>query len=90
MPDRRPNLIFILTDDQRHDALGGAGHGPIKTPNMDSLAERGVRFRNAFVTLSICSPSRACCLTGRYGTANGVATLGATAPPTVLPHSGRR
>jgi len=81
MPERRPNLIFILTDDQRHDALGCAGNELIKTPNMDSLAERGVRFRNAFVTLSICSPSRACCLTGRYGSANGVATLGAKLDP---------
>jgi arylsulfatase A-like enzyme len=81
MPERRPNLIFILTDDQRHDALGCAGNELIRTPNMDSLAERGVLFRNAFVTLSICSPSRACCLTGRYGSANGVATLGAKLKP---------
>ncbi len=77
MPEGRPNLIFILTDDQRHDALGCAGNRLIRTPNMDSLAARGVLFRNAFVTLSICSPSRACCLTGRYGSANGVTTLGA-------------
>lgn len=81
MPERRPNLIFILTDDQRHDALGCAGNELIRTPNMDALAARGVLFRNAFVTLSICSPSRACCLTGRYGSASGVATLGAKLNP---------
>lgn len=69
---RRPNLIFILTDDQRFDALGCMGNPNIRTPNMDRLASTGALFRNAFVTTSICSPSRACCLTGRYGSLNGV------------------
>ena len=73
--DRMPNLIFILTDDQRHDALGAVN--PLaQTPTMDALALRGTVFRNAFVATSICSPSRACCLTGRYGSANGVPGLG--------------
>ncbi len=70
--DGRPNFIFILTDDQRHDAMSCAGNPHVHTPNLDHLAARGVRFENAFVTLSICSPSRAACLTGRYGSANGV------------------
>ncbi|MFW6164449.1 MAG: sulfatase-like hydrolase/transferase [Planctomycetota bacterium] len=70
-----PNLIFILTDDQRYDALGVVN--PLaRTPTMDALAKRGTVFRNAFVATSICSPSRACCLTGRYGSANGVPGLG--------------
>ena len=69
---RRPNFIFILTDDQRHDAMSCAGNRQARTPNLDRLAARGARFENAFVTLSICSPSRAACLTGRYGSANGV------------------
>lgn len=68
----RPNFIFILTDDQRYDAMGCAGNPLIRTPTIDALAARGTRFENAFVTLSICSPSRAACLTGRYGSANGV------------------
>jgi arylsulfatase A-like enzyme len=72
----RPNFIFILTDDQRHDALSCAGNPHAKTPNLDHLAARGVRFENAFVTLSICSPSRAACLTGRYGSSNGVTFVG--------------
>jgi len=72
----RPNIVFILTDDQRFDALHSAGNDFIRTPHLDSLAERGTLFRNAFVTLSICSPSRAACLTGRYGSANGVTTVG--------------
>ena len=74
----RPNFIFILTDDQRHDAMGCAGNKLIHTPNIDSLAARGVRFEKAFVTLSICSPSRAACLTGRYGSANGVTSVPGT------------
>jgi len=72
----RANIIFILTDDQRFDAMGCAGNGRIRTPNMDALAGRGTRFDRAFVTLSICSPSRAACLTGRYGSATGVTALG--------------
>ena len=75
---RRPNFIFILTDDQRHDAMGCAGNSLVRTPNIDLLAARGVRFENAFVTLSICSPSRAACLTGRYGSANGVTSVPGT------------
>ena len=71
----RPNFIFILTDDQRYDALGCAGNPLIQTPTLDALATRGTRFENAFVTTSICSPSRAACLTGRYGSANGVRGL---------------
>ncbi|HUT33104.1 MAG TPA: sulfatase-like hydrolase/transferase [Planctomycetota bacterium] len=70
-----PNFVFILTDDQRFDALGCANPLVI-TPNMDAMAARGVRFARAFVATSICSPSRACCLTGRYGRANGVPGLG--------------
>lgn len=75
---KQPNFIFILTDDQRHDAMGCAGNPIVQTPNIDSLAARGVRFEKAFVTLSICSPSRAACLTGRYGSANGVTSVPGT------------
>jgi len=59
-----PNILFILTDDQRNDTLGCAGHPVIKTPHIDRLAEGGVRFENAFVTTSICAASRASILTG--------------------------
>jgi arylsulfatase A-like enzyme len=64
--EKRPNILFILTDDQRFDALGCAGHPIVKTPNLDRLAARGVRFRNSFVTTPICAASRASILTGRY------------------------
>jgi arylsulfatase A-like enzyme len=71
----RPNLILILTDDQRLDALGASGNPHIHTPHLDALAKRSVRFTNAHVVMSLCSPSRAAILTGRYGSANGVTSL---------------
>lgn len=68
---RRPNFIFLLTDDQRADAMGCAGNPIIHTPNMDTLARDGVRFRNAFVTTSICMASRASVFTGLYERKHG-------------------
>lgn len=62
----KPNIILIVTDDQRFDTMGCVGNKIIKTPNMDALAARGVRFSNAFVTTSICAASRASILTGTY------------------------
>jgi arylsulfatase A-like enzyme len=62
----RPNIIFILTDDQRWDALGYAGNNIIQTPEMDNLAEKGSYFRNAVVTTPICSASRASIFTGLH------------------------
>jgi len=55
----KPNIIFLLTDDQRWDATGCTGNPVIKTPNMDRLTAKGVLFSNNFVTTSICAPSRA-------------------------------
>jgi len=52
--------------------LGCAGNAAIITPTLDSLCRSGIHFQSAFVTLSVCSPSRAAMLTGRYGSANGV------------------
>ena len=62
----RPNIILIVTDDQRWDALGYAGNSIIKTPYMDKLANEGLFFRNAFVTTPICAASRASIFTGLY------------------------
>ncbi|MEX2235270.1 MAG: sulfatase [Cyclobacteriaceae bacterium] len=64
--EKKPNIIFILTDDQRWDALGYAGNTIIQTPNMDALARNGLYFKNAFVTTPICAASRASLLTGLY------------------------
>jgi arylsulfatase A-like enzyme len=68
----RPNIIFILIDDQRWDAMGCAGHPFFKSPNMDRVAREGVLFSNAFVTTSLCAPSRSSFLTGRYAGCTGV------------------
>ncbi len=73
---KRANIIFILIDDQRWDAMSCAGHPFFKSPNMDRLAKEGVRFSNTFVTTSLCSPSRACFLTGQYAHRNGVTNNG--------------
>lgn len=62
----QPNIIFILTDDQRWDAMGIAGHDIVQTPNMDQLAREGTYFTNAFVTTPICAASRASLFTGLY------------------------
>lgn len=72
----RPNFLFLITDDQRHDAMSCAGNRVLKTPNMDRLASSGMRFSEAFVTNPLCSPSRANIVTGMYSFANGVTTNG--------------
>lgn len=63
----RPNILFLLTDDQHWDGYHTSGNDLIHTLNLDCVAARGTRFTLAFVTLALCSPSRAACLTGRYG-----------------------
>lgn len=70
--DQRPNIIFILADDHRFDAMGFMGHPFLETPNMDRMAREGLHFSNAFVTTSLCSPSRASILSGQYAHNHGV------------------
>jgi len=67
----RPNLIFVLSDDLAQGDLGCYGQQLIQTPHLDRLAAAGARFNHAFVTNSICTPSRAVVLTGKYSHANG-------------------
>jgi N-acetylglucosamine-6-sulfatase len=69
---RRPNIILILTDDHRFDAMGFMGHPFLETPNMDRMAGEGVHLANASITTSLCSPSRASILTGLYAHNHGV------------------
>lgn len=69
--DEKQNIIFILTDDQRFDELGII-NPQLNTPNLDRLANEGVHFENAFVSTSLCSPSRATILTGEYMHNHGV------------------
>jgi arylsulfatase A-like enzyme len=70
-PAERPNIVFFLIDDQRNDTLGCAGHPILKTPQVDLLAAEGVRFRNTFVTTSICAASRASIFTGLHERTHG-------------------
>src|SRR4030095_3972052 len=73
-PSPRPNIVFILSDDQAHNTLSLAGHPFIKTPNLDRLAREGAWFRQASVATPLCAPSRAAFLTGLYGHTSGFRT----------------
>ena len=70
-PPRR-NLVFVLSDDHRHDMLSSMGHPFLETPHMDRIISRGAHMKNAFVTTSLCSPSRASILSGQYMHAHNV------------------
>ena len=91
----RPNFLFVYSDDQRWDAVGAVQREQgdqarfpwFQTPHMDRLAAEGVRFRNAFVVNSLCSPSRACFLTGRYNHLNGVANNHTPFPTDSVTHA---
>jgi arylsulfatase A-like enzyme len=72
----RPNIVFIMTDDQRQDAMSAYGNTILRTPGMDRIAATGVQFDEAFVTNSLCAPSRASILTGLHSHAHGVITNG--------------
>lgn len=68
----RPNIVFVLMDDQRWDDFSFMSHPFARTPHIDRIAREGVRFNNAFVTTPLCSPSRASFLTGQYAHEHGV------------------
>ena len=70
-----PNILFVMSDDHAVPAISAYGGGLISTPNLDRLAAEGARFDAAFVTNSICTPSRAVVLTGKHSHMNGVLTL---------------
>ncbi len=94
-PAKKPNFLFIYSDDHRWDAMGvvqreqgeRARFPWFKSPGMDRLAVEGVRFRNAFVTLSLCAPSRAAFLTGRYNHLNGVTNNNTSFPAGSVTHA---
>jgi arylsulfatase A-like enzyme len=76
--EKRPNILFIMTDDHAAHAMSCYGSRINQTPNLDRIAEEGVRFNNCFCTNSICTPSRAAILTGTYNHVNNVTTLDST------------
>ena len=80
----KPNILFIMSDDHTAQAIGAYAtllKGLNPTPTIDTLAEEGILFENAFVTNSICTPSRACIITGQYNHMNGVFDLNGNIVP---------
>jgi arylsulfatase A-like enzyme len=73
--DSRPNILFVMSDDHASHAMSCYGSRINETPNLDRIANDGMRFDNCFCTNSICTPSRATILTGTYNHVNGVTTL---------------
>lgn len=69
---QKPNILFLLADDQRWDSLGCTGNSVIKTPHIDQLAANGVLFRNNFCATAICMTSRASILTGQFERVHGI------------------
>ena len=81
-PAKARNILFILSDDHRYDALGFMKTQPfLETPNLDLLAREGAHLRNAFVTTALCSPSRASILTGKYAHQHKIVDNNTAIPP---------
>ena len=81
---KKPNILYIMSDDHAAHGISAYGGRLAKiapTPNLDRLAKEGALFKNAFCTNSICSPSRACVLTGQYNHVNGAVDLGGRVEP---------
>lgn len=76
---KQPHIIFIMTDQQRADALGCAGNPAIKTPNIDALAKEGVMFNQTYSPVPSCTPARSCLLTGMEPWNNGMLGYGRVA-----------
>ena len=70
--EQKPNVIFVLTDDQGPWAAGCCGNDEVRTPYLDQMASEGTRFSNFFCTSPVCSPARASLMTGRIPSAHGV------------------
>ena len=71
MPDNRPNILLIMTDQQRGDCLGIEGHPVLQTPNLDFMAASGVRFSSAYSACPVCVPARRTVITGRKPSNHG-------------------
>jgi arylsulfatase A-like enzyme len=90
----RPNILWLMTDEHRADAMHCAGHPCVTTPNLDRLAREGVRFATTYTVSPVCSPSRASAFSGRYAHVHGVTTNQVPAHngeiflPSILKHYG--
>lgn len=93
-PAHRPNILFIMVDEMRADAMSSEKHPVAQTPNLDRLARQGIRFANAYTVAPVCSPARASAFTGRYADVHGVIANGVPANngeiflPSILKHYG--
>src|SRR4051794_20632476 len=76
--NKRPNIILIFSDDHAYQAISAYGNKLVQTPNIDRIARAGALLQNNFVTNSICGPSRATLLTGKYSHKNGYYDNGGT------------
>jgi arylsulfatase len=90
----RPNILFVMVDEMRWDAMGCEKHPVVSTPNLDKLARQGVRFASSYTVSPVCSPARASVFTGRYAHVHGVTTNAIPAAngeiflPSILKHHG--
>jgi arylsulfatase A-like enzyme len=90
MPTSKPNILLIMTDQQRGDCLGVEGHPCLMTPSMDALAAQGVRFRRAYSTCPVCIPARRSLMSGLYPASHGMVAYTENQtwdPPTTLPQA---
>ncbi len=93
-PASRPNILWIMADEYRADAMHCSGNPVVSTPNLDRIAREGVRFSTAYTVSPVCSPSRASAFSGRYATVHGVTTNQVPAKngevflPSILKHYG--
>lgn len=91
---RRPNILCIMVDEMRWDAMSCQGHPLVETPALDKLAQQGTRFENCYTVSPVCCPARACFFSSRYAHVNGVESNGYPARngeiflPTILRHHG--
>lgn len=85
--NKRPNILFLMTDQQRHDLVGFAGNSIIRTPNLDKLAKEGAVFENAYTPSPICIPARQCLMAGQLPRTCGVTTYGEDLSPNYMTFS---
>ena len=78
---KKPNIIYIFSDQHRGDTLGSVGHPAVITPNLDKLASEGVNFINCFTNSPLCMPARASMMTGQYVCEHGIWTNNNEADP---------
>jgi arylsulfatase A-like enzyme len=84
MKQRPPNILLIVSDQQRPDLLGCLGRLPVRTPHLDGLAAEGTLFRRAYTPCPLCTPARASLLTGQYPSRHGAWSIGTDTPHDAL------